>query len=143
MGKHTLRCSAPFLSFPSHSHPCLLHARDLESEYLRKDRATSRCGSGTLPLSNLGLRANVCRPAMALHGICLALDLAPGRMCSQRKAFKSLAEIGRVGTLEARSLASKQAIQKPRIFGHVSSTQCQGKARQPLPVVHSAHSPWA
>lgn len=130
---HTLGCSTPFLSFPSHPHPCLLHARELESEYLRKDRATGRCGSGTLPLSSLGLRANVGRPAMALHGIFLAFGPVPGRMCSQRKAFKGLAEVGKVRALEARSLASKQAIQKPRIFGHVSLTQCQGKVRQPLP----------
>lgn len=55
---HTLGFSAPFLPFPFYPHPCLLHARDLESEYLRNDRVTGGCGSGTLPLSNLGLRAN-------------------------------------------------------------------------------------
>lgn len=91
----------------------------LWSEWQGKDRPVS----GELPLFSLVLRA--------LHSTCLLFGSGTGRMCSQRKALKDLAELGRGGSFRSKPLASKQIIQKPNFLGHISphpSNQCQGKA---------------
>ena len=91
----------------------------LWSEWQGKDRPVS----GELPLFSLVLRA--------LHSTCLLFGSGTGRICSQRKALKDLAELGRGGSFRSKSLASKQIIQKPNFLGHISphpSNQCQGKA---------------